>query len=277
MAINYAEKYSSKVDERFAQASLTTNAVNTDYDFIGVKTVNVYSIPTATMNNYTMSGTSRYGTPAELQDTVQELTLTQDKSFTFTLDSLNKDQTAGAKDAGKALQRQIDEVVTPMIDIYRIATMASEAGKTATTQITSSNAYSAFLDGTNALLEASVPLAGRMAYVSPAYFKMIKLDDSFIKASDMAQDMLVKGSLGMVDGVNIIPVPTTYLPDDVYFVMTHKVATCSPMKLVEYITHDNPPGISGTLVEGRVAYDAFVLNNKADAIYVHSYTAPTGN
>ena len=41
MAQNYAEKYSSKVDERFTLASLTNAAINSDYDFVGVNAVNI--------------------------------------------------------------------------------------------------------------------------------------------------------------------------------------------------------------------------------------------
>lgn len=59
------------------------------------------------------------------------------------------------------------------------------------------------------------------------------------------------------------------LPEGVLFFITHKIATTSPVKLSEYKIHDNPPGINGWLVEGRVYYDAFVLDNKKNAIYVH--------
>ena len=51
MAINYASKYAQKIDEKFARESMTSAAVNNDYDFVGVKTVNVYSVPTAEMND----------------------------------------------------------------------------------------------------------------------------------------------------------------------------------------------------------------------------------
>ena len=57
MAINYASKYAQKIDEKFARESMTSAAVNNDYDFVGVKTVNVYSVPTAEMNDYSVSGT----------------------------------------------------------------------------------------------------------------------------------------------------------------------------------------------------------------------------
>ena len=84
----------------------------------------------------------------------------------------------------------------------------------------------------------------------------------------MAQDMLVKGQVGMVDGIPVIVVPTSYLPEDVELIIANQAATTSPVKLSEYKIHDNPPGINGWLVEGRVYYDAFVLNNKKNAIYV---------
>ena len=74
--VNYAEKYSSQVDERFALGSLTGAVVNDSYDFIGVETVKVYSIPTVGMNDYKTSGANRYGNPDELGNNTQEMTLT---------------------------------------------------------------------------------------------------------------------------------------------------------------------------------------------------------
>lgn len=269
MSIEYAAKYSGKVDERFKLAAKTAGAVNNDYEFTGVDTVKVYTIPTVELGNYALTGNNRYGTPEELQNAVQTMVLTQDKAFTFVVDKKSEDDTMGAMQAGQALRRQIDEVVIPTVDKYRLAAMVSGAGKTATGAIDGDKAYAAFLDGQNTLLENGVPETGRMAYVSPAFYKAIKLDASFIKASDVAQNMLANGSLGIVDGVNIIPVPAAYLPANVQFIITHVSATVSPVKLETYKVHIDPPGINGNLVEGRIRYDAFVLNNKKGAIYVH--------
>ena len=270
MAQNYAEKYSSKVDERFKVASLTDGAVNNDYDFVGVNAVNVYSISTVELQNYTMSGTARYGTAAEIDDTVQTLTLSQDKGFTFTIDKRNAEDSEGAKDAGAALRREVDEVIIPTIDKYRLTAMATGAGnKTTPAAVTKENAYETFLDLQNLLLDDGVPTTGRIAFCSPAMYKFLKLDPSFIKASDMAQEMLVTGSVGMVDGVNIVPVPTSYLPAQVELIIAHPSATVSPVKLADYKTHIDPPGINGTLIEGRLYYDAFVLENKKNGIGVH--------
>jgi N4-gp56 family major capsid protein len=276
MAVNLASKYEKKVDERFKLKSLTDIAVNKEYDWVGVNAINVYSIPTVGMNDYTASGTSRYGTAAELDNTVQTMTLTKDRSFTFTIDKKNNQDTQGVMEAGKALARQIDEVIVPEIDKYRLAAMATAAianSGTATAATTASNAYTQFLAATEFMDERKVPTDGRIAFVNPAFYNFIKLDPSFIKATDIAQKMLVNGQVGEIDGVKIIKIPSTYFPTNVNFIVCHSVATVAANKLQDYKTHDNPPGINGQLVEGRVRYDAFVLNNKVNALYAHKIAA----
>lgn len=271
MAINYATKYSSVVDEKFALGNLTQGAVNNNYDWEGVSSVVVYGQGTASMNDYSLSGTSRYGTPTDLDNTIQTLTLSKDRSFTYPIDKKTRDDTAMATEVGASLARQIREVVTPEVDAYRLAAMATGAGYTSSaTPLTSSNAYSEFLLCNEQLDDAKVPAIGRISFITPAAYNKLKLDDSFVKRGDMATEIAMNGLVGEVDGVFLIKVPTSYMPD-VYtdFIITHPVAMVSPIKLYEMKVHDEPQGISGWLVEGRIRYDAFVLTNKADAIAVH--------
>ena len=49
--------------------------------------------------------------------------------------------------------------------------------------------------------------------------------------------------------------------------LCHKVATVAPTTLEDYKVHQDPPGINGSLIEGRICYDAFVLEKKAKEIY----------
>lgn len=273
MAVNLASKYEKKVDERFKLNSLTEVAVNREYEWSGVNSINIYSIPTVAMNDYTATGTSRYGTAAELDNTIQTLIVTRDRSFTFTIDRKNYQDTQMVMEAGKALARQIDEVYVPEVDTYRLATMAAAAtaagGASAVVALSKSNAYENFLKGTEYLDNNKIPQGGRVAFVTPAFYNFIKLDPSFVKTGDASQKMLNKGHVGDIDNVNIIKVPAAYLPANTPFLITHKVATVAADKLEDYKTHDNPPGINGWLVEGRTRYDAFVLKNKEKAIYIH--------
>lgn len=272
MAINLASKYSDKVVERFTQKALTDKGLNKDYDWTGVKTVTVYSIPTVAMNDYTRTGSSRYGAPTELEDTKQDLTITKDRSFSITIDKGNNSEQMGIKEAGKVLARQIDEVITPEIDTYRLNKWATATNTQTTgsaTAVTKENAYTLLLTAQEKLDEALVPTEGRLLYCTPAYYNLIKLDGNFIKASEIAQNMLKNGQVGEVDGVAIIKVPTNKMPSKTPFILIHPSCSCSPVKLSDYKIHDNPPGINGKLIEGRIIYDCFVFNTKGKAICKH--------
>lgn len=275
MSINYAEKYSSKVDERFTLGSLTNGLVNNEYDWIGVSTVKVYSIPTVGMNDYSLTGTSRYGTPSELGNEVQEMTVEQDRAFTFTIDRKSYDDTQMTMEAGKALRRQIDEVVIPEIDAYRIAALVTNAlvDHIVEVDVTKSNAYEEFLKVQELLDDAKAPVGGRVCLVTPAYLNKLKLDEAFTKKGDMATQIAINGLVGEVDGVPVIKAPTSYFPEGVDFIITNPIAMPAPVKLQEYKIHTDAPGISGWLIEGRVRYDAFVLNEKKPAIGVHKKAA----
>ena len=271
MAINYAEKYSPQVDERFKLGSLTTALVNNAYDWLGVATVKVYSVPTAEMNDYTLTGSNRYGTPAELNNEVQEMTLAKDRSFTFTIDKKSEDDTMGVMAAGAALARQIDEVAIPEIDTYRISKLvagAPTANVIKDVAVTKANAYEKFLAVQEILDNKKVPTGGRICMCTPGYYNMLKLDEAFTKKGDMATKIAINGLVGEVDGVYIIKAPKSYFPENVNFLITNPIVMPAPIKLTEYKIHDDAPGISGHLVEGRIRYDAFVLDHKKDAIGV---------
>ena len=271
MAVNYAAKYSQQVDERFKLGALTSSLVNYAFEWLGVSTVKVYSMPTAAMGDYTTEGASRYGTPEELGNEVQEMTLAKDRAFTFTIDKKSEDDTMETMEAGAALRRQIDEVVIPEIDTYRIAKLVAgaDAGNIVKdTAVTKANAYEKFLAVQEILDNKKVPTGGRICICTPGYYNMLKLDEAFTKKGDMATQIAINGLVGEVDGVYFVKAPKSYFPEKVHFIITNPIVMPSPIKLAEYKIHDDAPGISGYLVEGRVRYDAFVLNKKKDAIGV---------
>lgn len=278
MAVNLAAKYEKKVDEAFKLASFTAPLVNNDYNWDGVDTIHIYRIPTVSLNNYSRTGTNRYGSPNELEDYDDTYQLTTDKAFTFTIDKGNNQDQMNVKDAGRALKRQIDQVIVPAQDkqvLSVIAAASVENSNYGTGAISKANAYEKFLDGQEALDNKLVPTEGRVAVVNTSFYKAIKQDSSFTKTGDMATKLAYKGVVGEIDGVPVIKVPSSYLPANCEFIITHPIATVNPKKLTDYKIHRDPPGINGNLVEGRVRYDTFVLEGKKDAIYSH-FTSYSG-
>ena len=88
--------------------------------------------------------------------------------------------------------------------------------------------------------------------------------------TDIGADMRIKGVVANLDGMVVIKVPAKRLPQGFGFMVSHKSATVTPLKLEDYRVHQDPPGVNGELVEGRIVYDAFVLDNKAKGIYYQS-------
>lgn len=271
MAINWATKYSNQVDEVIRKGTLTDAGVNNDVDFVGARTVKVYSMGTATLNDYTASGSNRYGTPEELQDTTQEMTLTQAKSFSFTIDKTNAvDTPEGVRDTGKALRRQIDQKIIPEVDRYRLAVFANNAGTKVYTAATAANAYTLFLNANTTITDNEFPLEGRVAFCTPGFVELLKKSSEYTRNTELAQDqILFKGQVGMCDGVAIISVPSSRMPAGVTFIITHPMCSPAPVKLQEYKVHSDPPGIAGHLVEGLLYHDAFVFDNKKVGISVN--------
>lgn len=274
MAQNLAIKYSPIVDEVYRKASLTNGSTvsNKDYDWDGVNSINVYGVGTMPMNNYTRSGANRYGTPSEVDTTKTSYALVRDRSFTGTIDRRNREESMNVTDAGKALRRQHDVVIAPEIDIYTLAAwstaITANSAWVNTAATTKDTAYVDFLAANARISNLLVPIPDRTAFVTETFYSALK-QSGFVVASDIAMTDRKSGDLGNVDGVDIKRVPSAYMPTNVDLIIVHKDASVQPMELKDYIIHDNPPGLNGALLEGRIVYDLFVLVNKVNALAGH--------
>lgn len=273
MAINLVTKFLPYVDEKFTAESKKSLLTNNDFDWTGAHTVKVYKISTGTMNDYDRDGTgenaSRYGAASTLSATTEEFTLAKDRSFTFTIDKLDTDETGQQLQAASALARQQREVIIPEVDTYVYNVMCTKAGtKPAGVALAAENIYTEILKASETLDNEFVPETGRVLVVTPATYTLMKQCKDITMETDIGNDMRLKGVIGMLDGASVIKVPANRLPAQFGFMLAHPSATVAPTKLEDYKIHQDPPGISGSLVEGRIVYDAFVLDNKIKAIYI---------
>ena len=278
MAIELVTKFLPYVDEQFTTESKKSLLTNQDFDWTGAHTVKVYKISTGSMNDYGRAGAasgnwSRYGAVESLNATTEEFTLSKDRSFTFAIDALDMDETAQQLAAASALARQLREVVIPEVDTYVYGKICAGAGtKPTAVTLTAENIYTEIIKANAVLDDAEVPEADRQLVVTPAIYLLMKQCKDITMETDIGNDLRLKGVISNLDGANVIKVPAARLPEGFGFMLAHAVATVAPTKLESYNTHINPPGINGQLVEGRIVYDAFVLDNKKKAIYYQAVT-----
>lgn len=273
MAIDLVTKYLPYVDELFSTESKKSLLTNNDFNWTGAHTIKVYKVTTADMNDYGRKGPaegnwSRYGVVQGLDATTEEMTLKKDRSFTFAIDKLDKDETSNQLAAASALARQVREKVVPEVDTHVYGVMTSEAGhKPTAVTLTSENIYTEIIKANTALDNAEVPETERIIVVTPDVYVLMKKCKDITMETDIGNDLRIRGVISNLDGCNVIKVPANRLPVNFGFMIAHPCATVAPTKLEDYKTHQDPPGISGELVEGRICYDAFVLDNKTKAIY----------
>ena len=55
-----------------------------------------------------------------------------------------------------------------------------------------------------------------------------------MKYGNQSQEMLIKGVIGEVDGVQIVKVPSSRLPAGCAFILTHAIAATAPKQLEDY-------------------------------------------
>lgn len=280
MAIELTTKFAPYTDEQFSAESRKSLLTNQDFDWVGAHSVKVYKVNTAPMNDYDRDGEtlgngkwSRYGSVENLSATTEEFMLKKDRSFTFPVDKLDTDETAGQLAAASALARQIREVIIPEVDKYTYKVMCENAGtKPTAIAISPDNIYENILAGNEILDNAEVSETGRILVVTPNTYSLMKKCKDIVMETDIGNDLRLKGVIGMLDGCTVIKVPANRLPEGFGFMIAHPCATVAPTKLEDYTVHNNPPGISGDLVEGRIVYDAFVLDNKKKGIYYQAVT-----
>lgn len=269
MAINYTTKYESKIAERFKLGSLTDSACGHDYSFVGAKTIKVYSIDTVALNDFDRTaGSNRFGEVANLGDTVQEMVCTQDKGFTFAIDAGDQSDQAIEKSAGRALRRQIDEVVNPTMDKYRLDAWAKGAGNVYTPAAapTKSTILGYIIDANAMATEDLVPTENRTLFISVDWYKLLVQADAVVDLEKPGTEAVIKGAVGRVDGCMVKPIPTSWMPSGTGALIKYRNCTVDPVKLQNYDVLTKVQGFDGPVVQGRVYYDAFVLSAKKDGI-----------
>lgn len=267
--INLITKYAAKIQTAFKQESLLTGRLSTEYQFTGAKTVKVIIPQTVPMGDYKRQGANRYGEPTEMQDVVQEMTMTQDKAFSLTIDKGNNLEQNSLKSAGKMLSLQIKERAVPLSDSYGFTQLAHKAGTIVgnAKALTKETICERISLGVLSLDDNEIAQGSRTLYISNANYSLLKHSPEFLGLEKLGEKAVAKGQVGEYDNMTVVKVPKGRFPANVNFIIVQKECATFPVTLNESKFHKDPPGLSGDLLEGRQIYDLFVFHAKSNGIY----------
>ena len=279
MSINLAIKYASKIEERFVIGSLVFGKGTAKYDWTGTKEVRSITPTTVALTNYDIADAdataARFGALTEVQDALNTYTLTQDKSFNLAIDRGNNESQMLVKKAGAVMKMEVDEQVIPATDAYALAAYAGTTGvqTSAVLALTKSNIVDAFGAAIAGLVNNKVPATGNIAWITASEFAKLVASPEFLNLEKLGTKAVGKGVVGEVHGIQIIRVPDSYMPAKTSFIVAHPSCLMPVKKINTLRILKEHPDIDGSVLQGRIMYDAFVLNQKTKGVYVHKNAA----
>lgn len=280
MAIHLESKASPKLVEHFYRESVTDGLFSKDYEWTGVETVRVHSLDPLPLHDYDrtkVDGTSRFGALTEVGDTVQEMTVEDDKSFNGVIDNGNNTSQLMIKAASKVLKEQSRSVLIPYADKYRLKKLADGAAtvKVDSTALTKGNILDAIFTGNAVMSNLLVSNTGRVVYIGELEAVKLKLAEQVVGLEKVGQKAVVNGACGVVGGAQVRIVPDVYLPSGVKFMIVKKGVACAPQKIRTMRILDDQYIVDGHIVQGRMLHDCFVFDTKMAGIYVFASSACT--
>lgn len=287
MAINYAERFERQIQQQFAR-ELTSSALDTNkqYSFIDAQTIKVPTITLTGYKDHLRDGTKNRGT---VNNTYQAMTLTHDRDIEFFVDEMDVDETNQVLSAANITAVFNQEHAIPELDAYRYSKLYSEyvaLGETPdTTVLTEHNILSVFDEMMEEMDEASVPQSGRVLYVTPKIYTMIKNAEQIQRVLDVTGGTVnVNRNVRSLDEVSIVTVPSDrmktlydfsegFVPGNgakqIRMILVHPSSVLAPVKVADvYLWNkgETPDSAFGYLYQNRMYTDLFIINAKIGGV-----------
>lgn len=290
--IALAAKYAPFLDEIYKQDSKSAilDTANQFVNFTGANTVNIFNLTTVGMANYDRNAGF---VPGDANGAWQPYVLETDRGRSYMIDVLDNDETLGMA-FGSLLSTVERQHVIPEVDAFRFAQYASgaAAGNVTTETLSAGAATIASIDAASVALDnAEVPYEGRILFVSPTVYGLIKAG---ITRMVMNGENNVNYGVEIYNDMRIIRVPqprfqtsitlntgTTssaaggYSPTAttgkaINYMIIHPSAVLQVMK--HYVPRIFSPEVNQEAdawkLNMRYAHGAWVLSHKTNGIYV---------
>lgn len=292
MAINYASLFLANLEQQYARA-LTSSALerNRKYRFINAKTINVPTVSLTGYKDHARDGSKNRGTVSNIYT---PMALTHDRDIEFFVDEADVDETNLALSAANITAVFNNDQAIPETDAYRYsklyADFVAHGGVVDTTALTTANILTQFDKMMENMDDAGVPESGRVLYVIPTVYTLLKNAEKIqrtLEAAGQAKD--VNRNVRSLDDVEIVKVPkdrfkTTYdftegfVPGvgakQMNMILVHpETAIMAPVKFADiylWKKGETPESAYGFLYQNRTYQDLFVIKQKVKGVEINT-------
>lgn len=286
--IALANKFLPLMDEVYKEASKTALFDLENVEFVSANTVKYYDLTMSGLGNYNRNNGFPKGAVKGEWKTWE---LTQDRGTTFTVDSMDDEETLRMT-FGPLAAKFIREHVAPEIDAYTFAKFAGTDGilSDAADIVRGTTKITELIDEAEYKLnDAEVPTEGRVLFISPLAYAALKPNIS----RGLVNETTVETNVEVYDGMRVIQVPQARFNTQVTlkdiadgvgggfeateggykinFMIVHPSAVRKCMKHVKprIWTPDQNIDADAWKFDYRIYHDVFAFENKATGIYMH--------
>lgn len=295
--IELAASYLPMLDEIYVTDSKTAilDTVSDRVEFAGANTVNLFTLDPVGMSDYSRNEGYFAG---DVAGEWVPYTLETERGRSYMVDILDNEESKGLAFGG-LLSTVEREWIIPEVDAFRFAAYADGASADniqSASLATAADAMAALDAATVALDEAEVPYEGRILFVNPKIYGLIKAGITrFVENGDRN----VNYNVDYFNDMRVITVPskrfntavtlnTASLTSDaggftasgnaINFMIVHPTAILQVMK--HYAPRIFSPAVNQEAdafkLNIRYTHGAWVKSNKTNGIYVHAGTTVSG-
>lgn len=211
MAIyDYATTFTQLLQQKYAK-ELCSDALaqsNLGVKFINAQTIKLPRMAVTGYKDHTRTPGFNAGT---LSNDWEAKKLEHDRDVEFWIDPMDIDETNLTLSVANIQNTFETEQAIPEKDSYRYSKLHAEmtrlSGRIDTTVITASNFLEAFDEEMSIMDEAGVPEEGRMLYVTPSMYKIIKEAEGIQRVMSVTTPSTINRNVHSLDNVTIKMVP----------------------------------------------------------------------
>lgn len=283
--INLAEQFVPLLDEKYKAESKTAMLDTPDQLVREGRQANTIYLPSIVLDGLADYDRNAGFTDGSATISWESHTFSQDRGRQFQIDRMDEQETIEVTFGAVTGQFQRVHVV-PEIDAYRFSEMYAAAANTVDEALSASDVLSAIDTAHETLDNAEVPEQGRMIYVKPGIWKLIKQSDALSREFNVQEeDEEISRNIWGLDGYPITKVPTgrfntsvtidsgggfTLAGNVINFMIVHEDAVYPIAKHQQprIFDPDTNQDADAWKFDYRIYHDIFTPANKTDGIYV---------
>lgn len=285
--VNYATQFEKEIMQKYSRELLTADLTTQNVTFVGANKIKIPYVSVTGYKDHSRNGGFNRGS---VQNQFMEKTLSFDRDIEFFVDAMDVEESNQALSAANITNTFITEQDVPETDCYRLSKLHTDFTALGGTVTQDAVTAATILDKFDTLMEEmdedEVPEEGRILYLTPNIYTMLKQAEKITRSLDVTRQASIDRHVRNLDEVKMVRVPSSRMKTVYDFTEGYKPgAAAKQMNMIlvhpksviasqkhSYIklwpegTHTNGDGY---LYQNRKYGDLFLIDNRVQGVKIN--------